>query len=182
MSRIGRKPVEVPSGVKVSLEGRTLKAEGPKGELSWEIPAGIKVESKDGKALVTRSAETAEARALHGLTRALLANMITGVSKGYERRLEIEGVGYRAAMKGKTISLSVGFSHTVEVEPLPGVEIAAPEPTKVVVRGIDKQAVGQMAATIRAVRPPEPYKGKGIRYEGEAVRRKAGKAFVSGGA
>ena len=182
MSRIGRKPVEVPSGVKMSLEGRLLKLEGPKGKLSWEIPEGIKIESAGGKATISRSSDDAEAKALHGLTRALLANMVTGVSQGYERRLEIEGVGYRAAMKGKTISLSVGFSHTVEVEPLPGVEISAPEPTKVIVKGIDKQAVGQMAATIRGVRPPEPYKGKGIRHEGEVIRRKAGKAFVSSGA
>ena len=182
MSRIGRKPVEVPSGVKVSLEGRSVRLEGPKGKLSWEIPQGIKVEVSGAKAVISRSSDDAQTKALHGLTRALLANMVTGVAKGYERRLEIEGVGYRAAMKGKTISLSVGFSHTVEVEPLPGVEISAPEPTKVIVKGIDKQAVGQMAATIRGVRPPEPYKGKGIRYEGEVIRRKAGKAFVSSGA
>ena len=182
MSRIGRKPVEVPSGVRVSVEGHTVKVEGPKGKLVWAMPAEVKVEVKGTELTVTRTGDEAAHRAFHGLARALIANMVTGVLKGYERKLEIVGVGYRAQMKGKAVSLAVGFSHTVEVDPLPGVEIAVPEPTKMVVRGIDKQAVGQMAALLRNVRPPEPYKGKGIRYEGEAVRRKAGKAFVSSGA
>lgn len=182
MSRIGRKPVEVPAGVKVVVDGRTLKVEGAKGKLSWVLPTHVQVEVKGGQALVTRKGDGAEARAQHGLARALLANMVVGVLQGYEKQLEIQGVGYRAAMKGKQISLSVGFSHTVEVDPLPGVDIQVPEPTKVIVKGIDKQAVGQMAALIRGVRPPEPYKGKGIRYVGENVRRKAGKAFVSSGA
>ena len=182
MSRIGRKPIEVPAGVKVSVEGRTVRVEGPKGKLAWEHPEGIGIAVKGAVLTVTREADGAEDRANHGLTRALLANMITGAAKGYEKRLEIQGVGYRAHMKGKQISLAVGFSHSVEMDPLPGVEILVPEPTKVIIKGVDKQVVGQMAALIRGIRPPEPYKGKGIRYEGEVVRRKAGKAFVSGGA
>ena len=189
MSRIGRKPIEVPSGVKVSLEGRTVKVEGPKGKLAWEFPSEVAVEvkapaagAKTSTVVVTRTGESAQHSARHGLTRALIANMVVGAAAGYEKRLEIVGVGYRAQLKGKTVSLSVGFSHTVEVEPLAGVTVTVPEPTRIIVTGIDKQAVGQMAALLRGVRPPEPYKGKGIRYEGEAVRRKAGKAFVSSGA
>lgn len=182
MSRIGRKPIEVPPGVRVSVEGHTVRVEGPKGKLAWELPTQVQIEVKGTQLTVIRKTDDATHRARHGLARALIANMVTGVLKGYERRLEIVGVGYRAQMKGKGVSLAVGFSHTVEVEPLPGVEISVPEPTRMLVRGIDKQAVGQMAALLRNVRPPEPYKGKGIRYEGEAVRRKAGKAFVSSGA
>lgn len=182
MSRIGRKPIEIPAGVRVAVEAGTVKVQGPKGALSWRPPADVSVEAAQGSVTVSRLRETAGARAFHGLTRALVANMIAGVHQGYVRRLEIVGVGFRAQMKGKVLSLQVGFSHPVEVQPIAGAEIAVPEPTKVVVQGIDKQAVGQMAALIRGVRPPEPYKGKGIRYEGEAVRRKAGKAFVSAGA
>ena len=185
MSRIGRKPVEIPAGVQLSVQGaavQTLQVKGPLGTLTWELPREVRIEIGKGVATVTRTGDGARERARHGLSRALLANMVVGVHKGYERRLEIVGVGYRAQMKGKTVSLQVGFSHSVEVPSLPGVEVTSPEPTKLIVKGIDKQAVGQMAATLRGVRPPEPYKGKGIRYEGEAVRRKAGKAFVSGGA
>ena len=186
MSRIGRKPIAVPAGAKVSVEGRTVKTQGPKGSLSWELPKGIslKIEQSgsQGTVTVTREGDSQGVRAFHGLTRALVANMVVGVVTGYEKRLELQGVGYRAQMKGKQISLQVGFAHSVEVDALPGVEVAVPAPEKIVVRGIDKQAVGQMAARIGGVRPPEPYKGKGIRYEGEVVRRKAGKAFVSSGA
>ena len=176
MSRIGRKPIEIPSGVQVSLQDGAVKVQGPKGALTWQLPLEVTVEVGKLLATVTRRGDSAKERARHGLARALIANMVLGVTKGYERRLEIVGVGYRAQMKGKTLSLQVGFSHAVEVQPLAGVEILAPEQTKVVVQGIDKQAVGQMAALIRGVRPPEPYKGKGIRYLGEYVRRKAGKA------
>ncbi len=182
MSRIGRKPIAIPAGAKVSVEGRTVKTQGPKGSLSFPLPEGISLKVDGGTVTVAREGDAQTVRAFHGLTRALVANMLAGVVTGYEKRLELQGVGYRAQMKGKQLSLQVGFAHSVEVDPLPGVEVTVPAPERIVVRGIDKQAVGQMAARIRGVRPPEPYKGKGIRYEGEAVRRKAGKAFVSGGA
>lgn len=189
MSRIGRKPIAIPAGAKVSVEGRIVKTQGPKGSLSWQLPEGIslKIEQSGsqgtvGTVVVAREGDSQGVRAFHGLARALVANMVVGVVTGYEKRLELQGVGYRAQMKGKQISLQVGFAHSVEVDPLPGVEVTVPAPERIVIRGIDKQAVGQMAARIRGVRPPEPYKGKGIRYEGEVVRRKAGKAFVSSGA
>ena len=175
MSRIGRKPIPVPSGVTVSVDGKTVKVKGPKGELSRVIRPEISVEVSDGQMLVTRPSDDAQVRALHGLTRALLANMVEGVTTGYRRALEIVGVGYRAEKKGKALVLTVGYSHQVEYPEPEGISLSTTSPTVVVVEGIDKQQVGQVAAEIRAVRPPEPYKGKGIRYQGEHVRRKAGK-------
>jgi len=175
MSRIGRRPVPIPSGVEVRLEGRRITVRGPKGELAWERDPAIQVEVTDGQLVVRRPNDEPRYRALHGLTRALINNMVTGVSQGFEKRLELVGVGYRAQMQGNKLLLNVGYSRPVEIEPPPGVEIQVEGTTQVVVRGIDKQLVGQVAANIRAVRPPEPYKGKGIRYVGEQIRRKAGK-------
>ena len=148
---------------------------GPLGELSQQVPERMKVEEGDGQLIVTRPTERGEDRALHGLTRSLVANMVEGVTKGFSKTLEIQGVGYRAALKGKNIELSVGYSHPVQIEAPDGVEFEVPQPTQVIVKGSSKQAVGEIAAQIRKVRPPEPYKGKGIRYEGEYVRRKVGK-------
>jgi large subunit ribosomal protein L6 len=148
---------------------------GPLGELSQSVPARMKVEQQDGTVVVTRPTERGEDRALHGLTRSLIANMVEGVTKGFEKRLEIQGVGYRAALRGTDLELAVGFSHTVVVKPRAGIAFDVPAPNQIVVKGIDKQLVGQTAAEVRRVRPPEPYKGKGIRYEGEHVRRKVGK-------
>src|SRR5512141_186791 len=177
MSRIGRKPVPVPSGVSVTIEGSTVVVTGPKGELKNTFRPELQISQKDGQLVVERSAESKEQRALHGLTRALLANMITGVTAGYRRGLEIIGVGYRADKKAdQPLVLSVGYSHQVRYPEPAGIKISTPTPTTIVVEGIDKQKVGQVAAEIRSVRPPEPYKGKGIRYTGEQVRRKAGKA------
>jgi large subunit ribosomal protein L6 len=175
MSRIGKTPIQVPAGVSVSVLPGRVMVNGPLGELTQQIPPRISVEQKDSELVVARPTERGDDRALHGLTRTLVANMVEGVTKGFEKRLEIQGVGYRAAMKGESLELSVGYSHTVTVEPRKGVSFEVPAPTQIVVRGIDKQAVGQLAAEIRKVRPPEPYKGKGIRYEGEFVRRKVGK-------
>ena len=175
MSRIGRKPIEVPAGVLVSVDPGRVTVSGPKGELRTAVPQRMKIEQGDGVITVTRPTERGEDRALHGLTRTLVANMVEGVTNGFEKRLEIQGVGYRAAMSGTNLELQVGYSHTVRVTPRQGIEFEVPVPTQVVVRGIDKQLVGQTAAEIRKVRPPEPYKGKGIRYEGEYVRRKVGK-------
>jgi large subunit ribosomal protein L6 len=175
MSRIGRQPIELPAGVNVALSPGRVQVNGPLGELSQEIPQRIAVEKSDGVLLVKRPTDRGEDRALHGLTRTLIANMVEGVTKGFEKRLEIQGVGYRASLKGADLELSVGFSHTVVVSPRPGISFEVPAPTQIVVKGIDKQLVGQTAAEIRKVRPPEPYKGKGIRYEGEHVRRKVGK-------
>jgi len=176
MSRIGKKPVRVPNGVTVTVDGSTVRVKGPKGELSSTFRPEMRFEQQDGEVAVHRPSDAKPHRALHGLTRALLANMVTGVSEGYRRTLEIVGVGYRAEKKGRTLVLSVGYSHQVKFDEPPGISLTAPSPTVVVVEGIDKQKVGQIAAEIRAVRPPEPYKGKGIRYQGEQVRRKAGKA------
>jgi large subunit ribosomal protein L6 len=148
---------------------------GPLGELSQQVPTRMQIEQRDGEIVVTRPTERGEDRALHGLTRTLVANMVEGVTKGFEKKLEIQGVGYRAALRGASLELSVGYSHPVTIEPRHGVSFEVPVPTQIVVKGIDKQAVGQIAAEIRKVRPPEPYKGKGIRYEGEYVRRKVGK-------
>jgi large subunit ribosomal protein L6 len=175
MSRIGRRPIEVPASVTVAISPGRVQVNGPLGELSESVPARMKIEQQDGELVVTRPTERGDDRALHGLTRTLVANMVEGVTKGFEKRLEIQGVGYRAAMKGETLELSVGYSHPVTIEPRRGVSFEVPSPTQIVVKGIDKQAVGQLAAEIRKVRPPEPYKGKGIRYEGEYVRRKVGK-------
>lgn len=176
MSRIGRKPIPVPGGVAVTIDGSNVKVKGPKGELQWEFRSEMGVEQEDGQLVVKRPSDSKEHRALHGLTRALLANMVEGVTDGYRRTLEIVGVGYRAEKKGSTLVLTVGYSHQVEYPEPEGISLSTAGPTVVVVEGIDKAKVGQVAAEIRAVRPPEPYKGKGIRYQGEQVRRKAGKA------
>jgi large subunit ribosomal protein L6 len=175
MSRIGKKPIEVPSSVNVAISAGRVQVNGPLGELSQQVPTRMKIEQRDGEIVVERPTERGDDRALHGLTRTLVANMVEGVTKGFEKRLEIQGVGYRAALKGTTLELSVGYSHPVSIEPRQGISFEVPVPTQIVVKGIDKQAVGQIAAEIRKVRPPEPYKGKGIRYEGEYVRRKVGK-------
>jgi large subunit ribosomal protein L6 len=175
MSRIGKKPIEIPAGVSVSLSPGRVMVNGPLGELSQQIPQRMKVEQENGEIVVTRPSERGDDRALHGLTRSLVANMVEGVTKGFEKRLEIQGVGYRAALRGQSLELSVGFSHPVVVDPPAGVTFDVPSATEVTVKGIDKQQVGQTAAEVRAVRPPEPYKGKGIRYVGEYVRRKVGK-------
>ena len=176
MSRVGNKPVELPEGVDVKIEGQAVTVKGSKGELNRSFNERIGFDIDNGIVTVTRPDDTRESRALHGLSRALLANMVTGVSDGYRKELEIQGVGYRASLKGKDIELLVGFSHPVTVEAPEGITFEVPEPTRLVVSGIDKEQVGQVAADIRKVRPPEPYKGKGIRYVGEYVRRKAGKA------
>jgi large subunit ribosomal protein L6 len=175
MSRIGKSPIELPAGVNVSVSPGRVMVNGPLGELSQQVPSRMQVEQESGVVTVKRPTERNEDRALHGLTRTLVANMVEGVTKGFEKRLEIQGVGYRATLRGNALELAVGFSHPVVVEPRPGITFEVPAPTQIVVKGIDKQQVGQTAAEIRKVRPPEPYKGKGIRYEGEYVRRKVGK-------
>ena len=175
MSRIGKSPIEIPPGVSVSVSPGRVMVNGPLGELSQQVPGRMLVEQDDGQIVVKRPTERGEDRALHGLTRTLVANMVEGVTKGFEKRLEIQGVGYRAALRGEALELAVGYSHPVVIEPRPGISFEVPAPTQVVVKGIDKQQVGQTAAEIRKVRPPEPYKGKGIRYAGEYVRRKVGK-------
>ena len=175
MSRIGKRPIELPTGVSVAIDPGRVAVTGPLGSLQQQIPVRMEVAEDDGTVTVTRPTERGEDRALHGLTRTLIANMVEGVTKGFEKRLEIQGVGYRAALKGSDLELNVGYSHTVTIKPRTGVTFEVPTPTQVVVKGTDKQAVGQTAAEIRKVRPPEPYKGKGIRYEGEYVRRKVGK-------
>ena len=175
MSRIGRTPIPLPEGVSVNISGQKVTVAGPKGELRHTVVEPIRVSESDGTLVVTRPTDRGPHRALHGLSRTLVANMVQGVSAGFERRLEIQGVGYRAQLRGTSLDLAVGFSHPVTIEPPEGIQFEVPTPTQVVVRGIDKQAVGQVAAQIRAVRPPEPYKGKGIRYAGEVVRRKVGK-------
>ena len=175
MSRIGKQPIPVPAGVTVSVDPGRVMVNGPLGELQQTISQRMKIEKVDDTLVVTRPTDRGEDRALHGLTRSLVANMVEGVTKGFERRLEIQGVGYRATLRGTALELAVGFSHTVAIEPPTGIEFEVPVPTQVVVKGVDKQAVGQVAAEVRRVRPPEPYKGKGIRYEGEYVRRKVGK-------
>lgn len=176
MSRIGKKPISLPAEVTVSVEGDTVRVKGPKGELEERIPEGISVTLEDGRILVRRRDDEKRQRALHGLTRALLANMVEGVSRGFEKTLEIHGTGYRAARSGRKLVLSLGYFQPVEVEPPPGIELEVPNPNTVVVRGASKQLVGQVAAQIRSLRKVEPYLGKGIRYAGEKVRRKAGKA------
>ena len=159
----------------MSLSPGRVQVNGPLGELTQQVPARMTIEQRDGDLVVTRPTERGEDRALHGLTRTLVANMVEGVTKGFEKRLEIQGVGYRAALRGSSLELNVGFSHPVVIEPRAGITFEVPAPTQIVVKGVDKQQVGQTAAEVRAVRPPEPYKGKGIRYEGEYVRRKVGK-------
>jgi large subunit ribosomal protein L6 len=175
MSRIGKKPVVVPGNVTVSIDGSNVKVKGPKGELEWKFRPEIGFQQEDGEVVVTRPSDAKDHRALHGLSRALLANMVEGVTNGYRKTLEIIGVGYRAEKKGNTLVLTVGYSHQVQYPEPAGISLSTASPTVVVVEGIDKAMVGQVAAEIRAVRPPEPYKGKGIRYQGEQVRRKAGK-------
>ena len=175
MSRIGKAPIELPKGVEVKVSGSTVHVKGPKGELSRETRPEIGIEVTDDEVIFTRSSEEKQIRAYHGLTRALVANMVEGVTDGYKKALEIQGVGYRADVRGNTLVLNVGYSHEVEYPAPDGISITTPSQTEIVVEGIDKQQVGQVAAELRAVRPPEPYKGKGIRYQGEHVRRKAGK-------
>ncbi len=175
MSRIGKQPIAVPGGVEVSIEPELVKVKGPKGELSERKNRQIEVRQENGEIVVTRPTDRGEHRALHGLTRSLIANMVEGVTNGYEKRLEIQGVGYRAQLQGNKLVLALGYSHPVEMDAPEGIDFEVPQPTRVVVRGISKQAVGEVAANIRKQRPPEPYKGKGIRYEGEYVMRKVGK-------
>src|SRR4051795_8876763 len=175
MSRIGRQPIEVPSSVSVSLSPGRVMVNGPLGELSQQVPGRMKVEQENGTITVTRPTERGDDRALHGLTRSLIANMVEGVTKGFERRLELQGVGYRASMQGTDLRLDVGYSHPVVMKAPQGITFEVPTPTEIVVRGTDKQQVGQVTAEVRKVRPPEPYKGKGIRRQGEYVRRKVGK-------
>lgn len=176
MSRIGKQPIPIPSGVQVTLDGLVITVQGPKGELRREIHPEMQVAVDDGSIVVARPSDRPTHRALHGLTRALLANMVIGVESGYSKTLEMQGVGYRVQLMGANLQLAVGFSHTVDVAAPDGITFEVEGNTKIIVRGIDKELVGQTAAEIRKVRPPEPYKGKGIRYEGEHVRRKAGKA------
>ena len=175
MSRIGKQPIEIPDGVNVSVDPGRVTVNGPLGELTQQLPVRIKVEKEDGQLLVTRPTDRGDDRALHGLTRSLVANMVEGVTKGFEKRLQIQGVGYRATLRGTALELNVGFSHSVVIDAPAGIEFEVPTQTEIVVKGIDKQQVGEIAAEVRDVRPPEPYKGKGIRYEGEYVRRKVGK-------
>jgi len=175
MSRVGKKPLEIPAGVTVTMYGNTVTVKGPKGELTRTFHPDMEIKVEENVLTVNRPTDNKEHRALHGTTRSLLGNMVEGVSKGYERGLELIGVGYRASKSGKKLVLNVGYSHPVEIEPEEGIEIDVPSQTKVVVKGTNKERVGAVAANIRAVRPPEPYKGKGIRYEGEYVRRKEGK-------
>jgi large subunit ribosomal protein L6 len=175
VSRIGRKPIAVPDGVTIDVRPGVVSVKGPKGELSQAVSADMKVNQENGTLTVERPTDRGEHRALHGLTRSLIANMVVGVTDGYEKRLEIQGVGYRARLQGKSLELSVGYSHPVSITAPDGIEFEVPTPTQVIVRGIDKQLVGEIAARIRRTRPPEPYKGKGIRYAGEHVRRKVGK-------
>ena len=178
MSRVGKNPIQIPSGVEVSVSGSDVTVKGPKGTLERTIDNRISVSVDDGVATLDRSDEERETKALHGLYRALINNMVVGVSEGYRKELQAVGVGYRANLQGKKLELQVGFSHPVHMDAPDGIDFEVPEPTKIIVTGIDKELVGQVAANIRRVRPPEPYKGKGIRYVDEYVRRKAGKAGV----
>ncbi|HET8944562.1 MAG TPA: 50S ribosomal protein L6 [Dehalococcoidia bacterium] len=176
MSRIGKMPITVPTGVEVRIDGATVTVKGPKGELVRDILPEIAIEQADGQLLVKRPTDQQRHRAMHGLTRTLVDNMVRGVSEGFSKTLEMQGVGYRAQMQGKDLQLSIGFSHPVNVPPPPGIEFEVEGTSRIVVKGINKEQVGQVAADVRKIRPPEPYKGKGIRYLGEYVRRKAGKA------
>jgi large subunit ribosomal protein L6 len=175
MSRIGKQPIAVPDGVEVELETGLVKIKGPKGELEERVSRDMTVKQEDGELTVTRPSDRGDHRALHGLTRSLIYNMVHGVTEGFEKRLEIQGVGYRAQLQGNKLVMSLGYSHPVEIDAPEGIDFEVPAPTQVVVRGISKQAVGETAAIIRKQRPPEPYKGKGIRYQGEYVARKVGK-------
>jgi large subunit ribosomal protein L6 len=182
MSRIGKQPIEIPGGVSVEVRDAVVAVKGPNGELSQRIVPDMKVAVDGGEVRVERPSDAREHRALHGLTRSLIANMVEGVTKGFEKRLEIQGVGYRAALNGKDLEMQLGFSHPVHFPAPEGIEFEVPQPTRIFIRGIDKQLVGETAARIRRIRKPEPYKGKGIRYEGEYVRKKAGKAAKTAGA
>jgi large subunit ribosomal protein L6 len=175
MSRIGKQPVPIPDGVEVDVQPGTVAVKGPKGELSQAIDRDMTVTVDDGNVVVTRPTDRGDHRALHGLTRSLIANMVEGVTEGFEKRLQIQGVGYRAQLKGKALEMSLGYSHPVSLPAPEGIEFEVPQPTEVIVRGIDKQLVGEMAARVRKSRPPEPYKGKGVRYVDEHVARKVGK-------
>ena len=175
MSRIGKQPIQVPDGVNVAVDPGRVTVNGPLGELTQNVPVRITIEKEDGQLLVKRPTDRGDDRALHGLTRSLVANMVEGVTKGFEKHLEIQGVGYRASLRGTDLELNVGYSHSVVIKPRPGITFEVPAPTQVIVKGTDKQQVGQTAAEVRQVRPPEPYKGKGIRYRDEYVRRKVGK-------
>jgi len=175
MSRIGKKPIEIPDGVSVEIGEGEVTVKGPKGELRQAVSPAMRIEQTNGTLSVERPTDRGEHRSLHGLTRSLIANMVEGVTDGFEKRLQIQGVGYRARLQGKALELAVGYSHPVSIPAPEGIEFEVPQPTEVVVRGIDKQLVGEVAARIRKQRPPEPYKGKGIRYAGEYVRRKVGK-------
>ena len=176
MSRIGKKPISLPAGVKVTVDGNTVTVQGPKGTLTQALPEEITITQEDNQILVQRANDDKQQRSFHGLSRALIANMVEGVTNGFEKKLELVGVGYRAQMQGKKLVISIGFSHPVEVDAPEGIEFEVPAPTRITIRGIDKQLVGNTAAHIRAIRKPEPYKGKGIKYENEYIRRKAGKA------
>lgn len=176
MSRIGKRPISIPAKVQVIIDGTHIAVKGPKGELSRSLPAAVNVEQEGETLLVLRRDESRTSRQLHGLSRTLLANMVEGVSHGFQRRLEIQGVGYRAQVQGRNLTLNVGYSQPVQIDPPEGIQLAVENNTNVIVSGFDKELVGNTAAKIRSVRPPEPYKGKGIRYAGEVVRRKAGKA------
>ncbi|HXF56986.1 MAG TPA: 50S ribosomal protein L6 [Actinomycetota bacterium] len=180
MSRIGRRPIQIPEGVEVQVDGSRVSVRGPKGSLEQTFHPDMRIVLEDGVVKVERPSDEGFHRALHGLTRTLIANMVEGVTKGFEKRLEVVGVGYRAALRGSDLELSVGYSHPVVYPAPPGIEFEVPAPNRIVVRGIDKQQVGEVAAEIRRIRKPEPYKGKGIRYEGEQVRKKAGKAAKGG--
>jgi large subunit ribosomal protein L6 len=175
MSRIGKKPITVPDGVEIDVGSGRVAVKGPKGELSQDVSTDMKIDQENDTLTVTRPTDRGEHRALHGLTRSLIANMVEGVTDGFEKRLEIQGVGYRAQLKGKNLELALGYSHPVPIDAPEGIEFEVPQPTEIIVRGIDKQLVGQVAADIRKRRPPEPYKGKGIRYRDEHVMRKVGK-------
>ncbi|MGI6492778.1 MAG: 50S ribosomal protein L6 [Peptococcaceae bacterium] len=180
MSRIGKQPIPVPAGVEVKIDGNLVQVKGPKGQLEKQMHQDMIIKYEDGQLLVQRPSDNKLHRSLHGLTRTLLNNMVVGVTTGFNKNLELVGVGYRASKQGNKLVLAVGYSHTVEIEPEPGVEIEVPAPNKISVKGLDKERVGALAAVIRAVRKTEPYKGKGIRYEGEVIRRKAGKAGAKG--
>src|SRR5215212_6640049 len=175
MSRIGRLPIDIPAGVDVQIDRGRVSVKGPKGELTQTVSRDLTFNREDSRLVVKRPTDRGEHRALHGLTRSLIYNMVQGVTEGFEKRLEIQGVGYRAQLQGRKLVLSLGYSHQVEVEAPEGIDFEVPQPTQIVVRGISKQAVGEVAATIRKKRPPEPYKGKGVRYQGEYVARKVGK-------
>jgi len=175
MSRIGKQPIAIPDGVNVAVDPGRVTVNGPLGELTQQVPARMSIEKEDGQLLVKRPTERGDDRALHGLTRSLVANMVEGVTNGFEKRLEIQGVGYRASLRGTALELNVGYSHPVVIDAPAGITFEVPAQTEIIVKGIDKQQVGEIAAEVRDVRPPEPYKGKGIRYQGEYVRRKVGK-------